>query len=465
MSEGDESNNNLGGKALKRAKDQVKILEKSISHERKENERRQKIIERQVDEIKRLKEEIKSLRGIPDWVKSDTSKEPEDKRLKKRGPKKGHSPALRKRPEEASIDFDVHIMPKVCGECENKLPAAHKFHSHVQIDIPETTRPIVTKFHVGWSWCKCCDAEKSCNFKLSGSLYGPRLHAFVSFLKFDQGLTLGKISILVREMYGLKISTGVISEMLTRTGEQFAPVSDDLKSSLLSDQVLHADETGWRVDGKNRWLWSFSSDTTSYYTIVSSRAQGVVEKTLGKSLDGTLVSDFYGGYNKIDAKKQRCWAHLLRDVKELREAMPKNKQILEFQRRLKSIFKRGVKIRDEKIAGLDIAKKFARLKTDYQNMSLFKTNVKELKTLCKRLVKFRSQMLTFVETGCEPTNNNAEREIRPAVLMRKTSYQNASQNGADIQAIMMSVIRTAKKRNINFLKMASSYLGQEFQYH
>ncbi len=463
MSQDEKPNDISGDRALKQVKERVKILEKTISSDQKEIERLRKIIERQSDKIEKLEDEIKSFRGIPEWVKPNIEN-PADSKKKKRGPKRGHKPHVRKRPEQSEIDFDLHIMPKVCSDCESPLPAPHKFHSHVQIDIPEITRPVVTEFHVGWAWCKCCQAEKSCNFKLSGSLYGPRLHALVTYLKFDQGLTLGKISNLLHQMYGLEMSTGVLSGMISRTGRDFAPVCDQLKSSLLDDKALHADETGWRVDGKNKWLWSFSSQTTSYYTIVSSRGQKVVEKTLGKCFDGTLISDFYGGYHRIKSQKQRCWAHIMRDVKELRKEFPKDAQILFFKRRLKSMFDRGVKLRDEKIAGKDISKKLCRLKNDYHNLSMMKAKKYYLKTLCKRLIKFRGEMLTFIEAGCEPTNNNAEREIRPAVLMRKTSYQNASSDGADTQAIMMSVIRTAKKRNVNFIEMATTYLGQDFQY-
>jgi transposase len=465
MSNDDIKKEISGNKALKRAKDRLKLLEQSISNQAKELDRLRKLIEHKDDRIEKLEDEIKSLRGVvPEFVKPKVARSSNGGSSSKRGPKKGHLPAKRQRPDESKIDFDVHIMPKTCSDCDNKLPTPHKFHSHVQIDIPEVSKPIVTEFHVGWSWCKCCQGEKSCNFKLAGSLYGPRLHAFVAYLKFDQGLTLGKIRDLIAQMYDLEISTGVLSEMVVRTGQDFSPVCDQLKDSLLKDKALYADETGWRVDGENKWLWSFSSQTTSYYTIVSSRGQKVVENALGKSFDGTLISDFYGGYNRIDSKKQRCWAHLLRDVKKLEDDFPDDKQLQLFARRLKSLFNRGVILRDQKLSGEDIAKPLLRLKNSYHKLSLTKANKYYLKTLCKRLLKFRREMLTFIEEGCEPTNNNAEREIRPAVLMRKTSYQNSSQTGADTQAVMMSVIRTAKKRNINFLKMASSYLAQDFRY-
>lgn len=87
---------------------------------------------------------------------------------------------------------------------------------------------------------------------------------------------------------------------------------------------LHADETGWRLDGVNAWLWSFSNQDVSVYTIDPTRSQGVVEEILGEVFNGVLCSDFYGAYHKIESAKQKYWAHILRDLKNLREKEPDN---------------------------------------------------------------------------------------------------------------------------------------------
>src|SRR5690606_18948981 len=121
-------------------------------------------------------------------------------------------------------------------------------------------KPIITTFHTGWSWCACCDKYISVNDKLANTLYGPRLHAHVSYLKFKMGLTLGKIQKLIDEQFGLWISTGHLSEMISRTADKLQPAWDDLKTSLRDQSHLHADETGWRIDGDNGWLWSFANE-------------------------------------------------------------------------------------------------------------------------------------------------------------------------------------------------------------
>jgi len=145
-------------------------------------------------------------------------------------------------------------------------------------------------------------------------------------------------------------------------------------------------------------------------------------------------------------------------LKELQKKHPKNLEITYFLSRLKAFFRRGVALRDLKIQGEDIKKALARLTTETQNFMFRRFKQAELKTLAKRMIKFRASLYMFIEHGSEPANNNAEREIRPAVLMRKTSYGNRSPAGAGTQAILMSMIRTCHKQNLNFVNFATAHL-------
>ena len=198
----------------------------------------------------------------------------------------------------------------------------------------------------------------------------------------------------------------------------------------------------------------------SVFTIDPSRGQGVVEEVLGEVFFGVLCTDFYGAYHKIVCEKQKCWAHILRDLHNLREKYPKNLEVQYFASRLKSFFDRGKRLRQEYAAGKDISRRIERLKTETENFVFRKFKLAELKTLAKRIIKYRREMYTFIEKNLEPTNNNAEREIRPGVLMRKTSYGNRSGSGAKNQAILMSIIRTANKRGLNFVEMATAHLSR-----
>lgn len=443
-------------RALQKTRREVDRLEESLRRESEENEKLRQENERLKEEVERLKAELSTLRKPPKWVKAGKSEEEKLKR-KKRGAKPGHAPHRRKTP--VAIDREVVIFPKNCPNCTGKLPEPSKWHTHTQVDIPPPSKSIVTQFHVGWSFCKCCGKEVSVKEKLSGTKYGPNLHAQVCYWKFSLGLTLGKIKTLLEQQYSLHLGTGVLSSMLTRTAKKFEGAYADLGTSLSSEPHLHADETGWRMDGENGWLWSFSNKNVSYYVMDRSRGQAVVEDVLGKSYSGILVSDFYGGYHEVECRKQKCWVHLLRELRDLKKKYPENEEMIEYSRRLKKFFRRGVALQKEFTAGKSIEKKYLRLLGDAERFSFEEKNHPELKRLQKRLIKYREELYVFIKGGVDATNNAAEREIRPAVLMRKTSYGNRSDQGAENQAILMSMIRTAAKRDQSFTEMASSHLS------
>ena len=444
------------GKALIRERQKVKQLERTVDHKARKIERLNKRIERLENLNERLKQQLSSLRKTPKWAKANKPEEGAGSIRQKLGPKKGHAPNIRKRPEQA--DQEVILTTSNCPCCDESVPPPSRWHAHWQIDIPKQLPTITTKFSVGWSWCKKCNKLVAPKERLQATKYGPNLHASVAYWKFGLGLTLGKIQTLLKAQYSLEISTGVLSGMLTRCSKWLEDAYEDIKTSLPEQAHLHADESGWRQDGRNFWLWSFSNDYLSFYSIEKSRGQDVIRDILGKTFDGVLISDFYGSYNEIDSAKQRCWVHLLRELRELKEKYKGNNEIVKFSRRLKAFFHRGIALALSHAAGQDISKRLMRLENDTQKFAMQSHKHEDLIRLGKRMIKYRCELYTFITRGVEPTNNNAEREIRPAVLMRKTSYGNRSKQGSRNQEVLMTGVRTCAKRGINFVETVSDHL-------
>lgn len=177
-------------RALIKSRREVKALEESLRRQGQENEKLRNEIERLRQENEKLKKELATARRPPKWAKANRS-EQQKKKAKKKGPKHGHAPHRRTLPN--AIDREVGLVPKHCPECKGNLPDPSKWHTHTQIDIPPPSQPVVTRYHVGWSYCKACRKEVSIKDRLSGSKYGPNLHAQVCYWKFSLGLTLGKI--------------------------------------------------------------------------------------------------------------------------------------------------------------------------------------------------------------------------------------------------------------------------------
>ena len=232
------------GKALIRERQKVKRLEKTVDDQARELERLRKENSKQKSKIDKLKQQLAAARKTPTWVKANKPEDGYGKPGKKKGPKKGHTPNIRQRPERA--DREVVLAAETCPCCDESLPAPSRWHEQWQTDIPKLAAPITTKFSVGWSWCKKCDKLVAPKERLKATKYGPNLHASVAYWKFGLGLTLGKIRTLLVAQYGLEISTGVLSGMLTRTSRWLEDAYEDIKTSLAGQDHLHADETGWR---------------------------------------------------------------------------------------------------------------------------------------------------------------------------------------------------------------------------
>jgi transposase len=402
----------------------------------------------------RLQEELVIARKVPPWVKPNKSNE--NRKPKPIGPKKGHLPYSRHRPTE--IDRRIDVIAETCPKCQKQLREPARWYTHVQIDLSPTTPPITTEYRIGRSYCSQCrhevsDSNSECI--VAYSMYGARLHAQVAYWKFALGLTLGKIKMLLLRQFHLKISTGELSEILSRMARKFKSTYEQLKSNLKLEPYLHADETGWRESGEKRWLWSFSNDSISYYTIRSTRSRAVVRDVLGEKYNGILFSDFYGAYNEINCTKQKCWIHLLRDCKKLSERYPQNIEVLKFKNQVKRFYERAIRFKNRKVIyNLDISKGLKILKNVTTQFALKEYQNPRIKVLARRMYKFRDQLYTSIPLGLSPQNNPGELEIRPTVLMRKTSYCNRSQQGAEDQAILMSVIQTTTKKGLDFIELA-----------
>ncbi len=389
----------------------------------------------------------------PAWVKANTKR----RRRKKKGPKKGHKPARRTVP--GKVDEVLEYSLDDCPDCGSQLRAPSGVQTHIDIEV-EPVVPRVREHVFDRYWCSCCKTmvRSAKAATVPRSKYGPRLHALVAWLKYGLGMTLGKIHAFLREQSGLELSTGVLSEILTRVGCRLTPAYDALVEAVRRQSVLYADESGWRVDGINHYLWVFTNDELCVYQIRRSRGSQVLIDLLGKRFPGVLCSDFYAAYNVIKGPKQKCLVHLMRDLRKLRET-DEDPVAQTFSRKLISALKRVFKLhgRREEMAAAAFDKQARSTRTRILNLAFdhLKSLHADCRRLAKRISKHRRELFVCLEIPeVEPGNNHAERGVRPAVLMRKTSYGNRSDRGRRTQEVVMSLIQTCRKRGIDFMEWA-----------
>ena len=150
---------------------------------------------------------------------------------------------------------------------------------------------------------------------------GVGIAALVAHLRMSLRLPIRRIQAYLADLHGLRVSVGEVVDLLRRVGERGVPTLTQIRDTARSRAVVHADETTWRESGQNGYAWLLATpEGERYVEYHHSRAGAVANALLGEDFRGVLVSDFYGGYNDTPGgRHQRCWVHLLRDARTLRD--------------------------------------------------------------------------------------------------------------------------------------------------
>src|SRR3989338_7862580 len=180
--------------------------------------------------------------------------------------------------------------------------------------------------------CPDCRKKVSPRLDLTDTVLGNhrvsfRLMSLIAALREQCRLPLGIIRSYLKMFHQLQLSEGEITAVLNAVAGLAGPVHQHLKDQIRGSPVVHGDETGWRQNGRNGYLWSFSTPTVKYLLYRKSRGRQVVQEVIGDEFEGVLISDFYGAYNVHQGYHQRCWAHLLRDVNKLVDDYPDHQQL------------------------------------------------------------------------------------------------------------------------------------------
>jgi transposase len=424
-------------------------------------------------ENEKLKEENAYLKFRLDELqggryKSKKTKPPDDTPPASAAPKKkrgglfGHIGWFRKKPKVPDRVEEIKLNKCPCcgssdlSECEKTLD-----HTQEDIILPKVEVTLYRKHRYYCKNCKKIVSPKGQD-EIPGSRIGPRAKAFAAFLRFGIKISKRDVSALFRKAFNLNISSSSIDGFMDYLRKEARHIYDELLASLKEGPFIHADETGWKIDGVNHWLWKFSNKRIAISHIDKSRGQKVVEAILGKSYPGVLISDFLSAYNKIDSDKQRCAAHLFRDLEKVIEYWRDDKEVLRYCRRLGKLLADAMvlykeyknKERDERYYT-----KRARLNDSLRDFSFPNPNKRILKRFANRLERHKGEILTFLYIkDIDPHNNHAEQQIRPDVIFRKITYGNRSVSGAENHSVIMTILQTAKLNNTDPIKTLEDIL-------
>jgi transposase len=417
-------------------------------------------------EIQRLREELATVRREANRQAAPFRRRELKKRRKKAGRRNGHPPANRPTPPPERIDRIVEVPCRRCPDCATELVERDTVIQY-QTDLPPIV-PIVTQFNIETGHCPCCrqrrqgrHAEQNSDaIGAAGNTLGPVVLTMAAELKHRLGVPYRKISDFLETYCEISVSPGTLVRAEKRLHKLAKPTYDLLLDALRKSDVVHVDETGWRINSVNAWLWVFTNQNVTIYAIRSgagARGHEVPEEILGPDFDGFLIVDGFSCYNVLDYKKGQCNAHLLRRAKKEREtASPAEQAHLDL---LIKLIQDAIALaeRREAVSAANYQRQTGQLEDrliDWLH-TLPENPSADLTRLANHVEKHVTEWLAFLfHPEVSATNNHAERMLRPAVITRKVGGCNKTLMGALVHSVLSSIMTTCKQRGQKFLDLA-----------
>ena len=387
-------------------------------------------------------------------------------RAKPKGARPGHPG--RRRPAPTRIDRREEHTLSACPKCHGPVRPCRSWRTRIIEDIPKEITPVVTEHVIHRDYCPACKkhVEPVVPDAMPNATLGHHVVALSSWFHYGLGVTISQTTDILASHLHTQITAGGLVDGWRRLAEALFPWYEQIAQEAKAGAVLHADETGWRVDGQTYWLWCFTTADLTYYMIDRSRGSPALKRFFKKEFAGVLVTDFWAAYNAVVCThKQKCLPHLLRDLKRTQHYHKPGGDWPAFSKPLKRLIRDSLRLskRRQEVSSEAFASRRHRLDRRLHDLLAEPWENRHARRLVKRLRRHASELFTFLDhPGVPSDNNHGERQIRPAVIARKNSYANGSEDGAETQAVLMSVFRTLKQRGHNpvsaVLEAVRSYL-------
>jgi transposase len=377
-----------------------------------------------------------------------------DGEAKKRGAPVGHPGWYRPTPTQYDTLLEVPA-PRYCPHCRGSVssPKSATAVDHLQEDIIDSVYQVVLYRHQPGR-CDDCRrwVEQAGKDEILGSHIGPYLRSRAIWLRNIIGISYRKIPQIIEELHGISFTPAALIGFETMLADKAAPVVDEIAKKLASsDGAVHADETYWTTDGARSYFWVHADQNFVHFQYDTSRAGEVSRNVLGDDFCGTLVTDCYSGYSASAAgAKQKCLAHLARTARDWQKLTEADSVDYLFFEDIKQFVKRGCefyRLRGQSnLTPKQQAIEKAWLQAEQSRLETTLIEHEKALTLQARIYRHTLEWLVFLDDPrVEPTNNMAERALRPLVVLRKITFGSRSDDGARRMASLMTVGETARR--------------------
>ncbi len=352
------------------------------------------------------------------------------------GRKTGYKGATRERKEPT--DF-INCFDDVCSQC-GKYNYPLEIKEKIVEDIPDPQPIKIIKATWGYYECDCghCWESKPTEIPDKG-IFGKNMLTQVTLLRFDDRLPLRKVISAIERQYKTTLTSKAVYDITKRVADKATLKYEEIKKRIRRATHLHIDETKIKIQGITYWLWIFRSEKNIFFVIHKKRNKTVLDEMLGYNYKGIIICDGLSAYEEYTQFLQRCWAHILRETKEMAEKYDDAKPMHQWMKDLFAIVKKvNVKYSPD------------------ERKKLYDKCVQEMKWLIEKYSSYKhlTKVVTTIKNGLdfwftriihpqiEPTNNKGERSLREMVVIKKIIGTLRNEDGAEVLAKMMTLIST-----------------------
>lgn len=437
------------------------MLEEEVDQLRTENQELKQQLAQVLEQLAAAQARIAELeqqrRDPPSFVKPNRAKssDPKPKRKKRAS---HHNHGRQRMTPTHSVE---HALDH-CPDCQYRLQGHSLDYTREVIELPKPQPIEVTEHRIIKRFCPNCRRWHSPKLNLEGQVLGQgrvgvRIVSLLAYLRTTLRLPIRRIQAYLNTLHQLQLSAGEIVELLHQLRRSLQGNITSLKQQARASPILHGDETSWRENGQNGYIWAFStpgSDAVRYYEYDRSRGQVVLKRVLGGKFTGHLVSDFYCGYNEYAGKHQRCWTHLLRDLHALKETHPQDAQVVAWAHSVRTLYTQAHSWLESEDEPAQEARELMYVSLAEQahclGLKYARSKKNPCQALAKRLLRHEDELFQFVLVeGLSADNNLAERSIRPLVVVRKISGGSRSEEGTKTRLGLASLFETWQARRLN----------------
>ena len=379
------------------------------------------------------------------------------------------------REEELAITDEKHHQPACCAACSRPFDNNTEFSAwngryELELEPVEAGLAGLRVQHIKHVYyratCTCghethvepgrCEADSDWSVGVTEwHLCGPLLVSLMVCLSKDFRASCPKISRFMREWFNIHLSTGVINQCIHEAGRAVEPVvKEQLIPELLKSKLLYIDETPWKQVHLMLWLWVFVSNTTVVFGI-GKRNREMLLSVLGEEFEGILMSDGLGAY-RDSLNRLRCWAHLIRKARGLAQSLDKEAQsfgenvLVALYLLMRNIYKlrdgppdnEGEAICRHSLILCEMLRQLCELHQEHEHEAT--------RSLAREFLNDWEAIVRVVgEPDLPLTNNEAERALRPWVILRKITFGTRNAQGTRVVALLASVIATCRVRSLS----------------